>query len=202
LEVAVAPKLDLEPEVVRPKPEIVSLPKIAEPAIKPWPAETGKVEASGSKLKDESKAENVPAQTRAIPKEPAQKTEKPAGEQVALLTKNPSEVTPETKPAVRAVPKALEGYVIQLVFSDKGEARRWAENLTGRGYAVSVTEAGAGAFRVRVGNFPGRGEAERQLKALSQNGLKGIVINLPQAYRPEVRSAAPDAAGQTISVTP
>jgi cell division septation protein DedD len=184
--------------VVKPKPEIIAQPKLAGADIKPRAVEMGTAE---SKLKSDSKA-NAPAQTQTIPKEPVQKTEKPTGEQLALLTKKPSEIPSEIKPPVRAAPRALEGYVIQLAFSDKGEAQRWAENLTGRGYAVSVTEAGAGAFRVRVGNFPGRSEAERQLKTLSQNGLKGIVINLPQAYRPEVRSAAPDAAGQTISVTP
>ena len=44
-------------------------------------------------------------------------------------------------------------------------------------------------MRVRIGNFTGREEAERQLQALRQDGLKGIILNLPQAYRPEVPPA-------------
>jgi cell division septation protein DedD len=108
----------------------------------------------------------------------------------------------ENKPPARPVTKALEGYIIQLSFFEKGEAQRWAENLTGRGFAVSMTEAGgSGAFRVRIGNFPGRSEAERQLKTLSQEGLKGIVLNLPQAYHPEVRSST-EALSERTSATP
>jgi hypothetical protein len=65
------------------------------------------------------------------------------------------------------------------------------EAMERRGFAVSVTETGeTGAVRVRLGNFVARDDAERQLRALRQEGLKGIVINLPQAFRPESTSAA------------
>jgi hypothetical protein len=61
-----------------------------------------------------------------------------------------------------------------------------------RGYAVSVTEAGTdGSLRVRLGNFTVRDEAERQLRNFKQEGINGIIINLPQAFRPEARSSLP-----------
>ena len=61
-----------------------------------------------------------------------------------------------------------------------------------RGYAVSITEAGTtGALRVRLGNFAAREEAERQLRNFKREGMNGIVINLPQAFRPVARSSVP-----------
>jgi SPOR domain len=97
-------------------------------------------------------------------------------------------------------PKALQGFVIQLTFGETRDARHWAETLERRGFAVSLTEAGgSGSVRVRIGNFTGREEAERQLQALRQDGLKGIVLNLPQAYRPEVHPAVAEETGKTIS---
>jgi cell division septation protein DedD len=112
-------------------------------------------------------------------------------EQLASLVK-PPEVAP-TKPAItRAAPKALEGFIIQLSFSDTDRAQRWAEAMEKKGFAVSVTQAGAeGALRVRLGNFVLRDDAERQLKAIKQEGLNGIILNLPQAFRPEARTSIP-----------
>ena len=99
---------------------------------------------------------------------------------------------PEIKPFIKPMPKALEGYIIQVAFKDRSEARIWADTFEQRGYAVSMTEASAGeSLRVRVGNFRLRDEAERQLKSIRDTGLIGIILNLPQAYRPEVRSSLP-----------
>jgi cell division septation protein DedD len=93
---------------------------------------------------------------------------------------------------VRSIPKALEGYIIQVAFNDRAEARRWADTFEERGYAVSITEAGTReSLRVRIGNFRFRDDAERQLKTVREDGLLGIILNLPQAYRPEVRSSLP-----------
>ena len=96
------------------------------------------------------------------------------------------------KSFVRPVPKSLEGYIIQVLFKDRSEARSWADTFEQRGYAVSMTEAGGGeSLRVRIGNFPLRDDAERQLKSIGEDGLVGMILNLPQAYRPEVRSSLP-----------
>jgi len=151
-----------------PEPQKTALaPKIAPPA------EAKTAETAGGAVKRETHAE------------------KSAGEQLALLTK-PTQPPMEKTPALVPLQRALEGFVIQLAFDDREKARHWAEAMQRRGYAVSLTEAGAnGPLRVRLGNFAAREDAERQLRSLKQDGLTGIVINLPQAYRPEARSSVP-----------
>jgi cell division protein FtsN len=136
---------------------------------------------------------DMPAETRSID-EHSRKQERLASK----LTK------PATKEELisRSVPQVLQGYVIQLAFGDMRDARRWAETLERRGFTVSLTEAGSsGSVRVRIGNFAGREEAERQLQALRQDGLKGILLNLPQAYRPQAQLVPAEAepSGKTVS---
>jgi cell division septation protein DedD len=118
---------------------------------------------------------------------------KPALEQLASLPNKPIEAAPARRVVIRpAAPKPLEGFIIQLAFNDKERAQRWAERMEKKGFAVSVTEAGSeGALRVRLGNFVLRDDAERQLKAIKQEGLSGIILNLPQAFRPEARTSIP-----------
>jgi len=117
--------------------------------------------------------------------------EKPDREQLALL-KKPNAPIVENKPLARPAAKILEGFIIQIAFTDKEKAQRWAETMERRGYSVSLTEAGTeGALRVRLGNFTMRDEAERQLRTFKQDGMNGIIINLPQAFKPEARSSIP-----------
>jgi DedD protein len=119
-------------------------------------------------------------------------SENALGEQMALAKTKPIEALPEAAALTRPAPKALEGFIVQLAFNDKVKARRWAESMEKRGYAVSITEAGAeGALRVRLGNFAQRDDAERQLRNFKQEGLNGIIINLPQGFRPEARTSIP-----------
>ena len=116
---------------------------------------------------------------------------KPAPEQLTLLNK-PAGPPVETKPTALPAPKPLEGFIIQIAFNDKDKAQSWAEKMAQRGYAVSVTKAGAeGALRVRLGNFAIRDDAERQLRNIKVEGMSGIIVNLPQAFRPETRSSVP-----------
>jgi hypothetical protein len=138
---------------------------------------------------------NVPTETKSMgeqwkKQEPlASKSAKPATKE-ELIT--------------RSSPQVLQGFVIQLAFGEMRDARRWAETLERRGFAVSLTEAGSsGSVRVRIGNFAGREEAERQLQALRQDGLKGILLNLPQAYRPQVQPVPTEAepGDKTVSAT-
>jgi len=153
--------------------------------VKPVPA-TGAAKVDTPVLE----AKSAPA-AASEPQQRDTKAEKSGGEQIALL-KKPAEIIPDKKPPLRAAPKTLEGFIIQLGFNDKEKARRWAETMEQRGYAVSVTEAGAeGALRVRLGNFAVRDDAERQLRTFKQEGLSGIIINLPQGFRPEARSSIP-----------
>ncbi|HEX9787768.1 MAG TPA: SPOR domain-containing protein, partial [Candidatus Binatia bacterium] len=117
--------------------------------------------------------------------------EKPPAEQLALL-KKPEPSIVDKRPLARPLPRSLEGFIIQIAFSDKEKAQNWAEKMEQRGYAVSVTETGGtGSLRVRLGNFAMRDDAERQLRNFKQEGMSGIIINLPQAFRPEARSSVP-----------
>jgi len=163
----------------------------------PTPAVTVPEPAKPAPLPNAAKVEPAVALTRPsapvvmpVPRESS--GEKTSGEQVALLKNKPIEGLPESKPLVRPVPRVLEGFIVQLAFNDKEKARRWAEGMEKRGYAISITEAGTeGALRVRLGNFAQRDEAERQLRNFKQEGLNGIIINLPQGFRPEARSSIP-----------
>ncbi len=126
-----------------------------------------------------------------------------AKEQIALLRSKPREPLPPKTSATRLPPKTLEGFIIQIAFSDRSAAQRWAETLERRGYAVSVTEAGGSdTIRLRVGNFPVRDAAERQLRQLRQEGLGGgIVIHLPQGYKPELSSRALEKSENSAAVS-
>ena len=101
------------------------------------------------------------------------------------------ELPTEPAPAIQRTPKALEGYIIQLGFADKAKAQDWAERFLTQGFAVSLTESGGGAIRVRLGNFAVRDDAENKLRALQHDGLKGIIVNLPFRYRPAVSASQP-----------
>ena len=140
----------------------------------------------------ESQLADKPRQTAPIKTGIAETSaEAPISDQLALL-KKPVEPTVERKALAQPAPKSLEGFIIQIAFNDKNKARSWAEKMEQRGYAVSVTEAGTeGSLRVRLGNFSIRDEAERQLRNFKQEGMSGIIINLPQAFRPEARSSLP-----------
>lgn len=167
------------PEPVRPPAEKTAQPL---PKAEPVPAPPPVVAAS-----------KAPEPMKPPAAAPVVKPEKaaPEPEQLALL-KKPAEPSIEAPPVARPAPKPLQGFIIQVAFNDKEKAQSWAEKMTRRGYAVSVTEAGAeGALRVRLGNFAVRDEAERQLQSFKQEGMSGIIINLPQAFRPEARSSLP-----------
>jgi cell division protein FtsN len=138
---------------------------------------------------------NVPTETKSMAE--AEQWKK----QETLASKSAKPATKE-EPMTRSSPQVLHGFVIQLAFGEMREALRWAETLERRGFAVSLTEAGSsGSVRVRIGSFAGREEAERQLQALRQDGLKGILVNLPQAYRPQPQPVPTEAelSDKTVS---
>jgi cell division protein FtsN len=140
---------------------------------------------------------NVPTETKSMAE--AEQWNK----QETLASKSVKPAIKE-EPMTRSLPQVLQGFVIQLAFSEMREALRWAEILERRGFAVSLTEASSsGSVRVRIGSFAGREEAERQLQALRQDGLKGILVNLPQAYRPQVQPVPtePEPGDKTVSAS-
>jgi DedD protein len=203
----------------KPQPEKVIKEKTAVAAA------TGEEQKSGSAATKTAAVETAPAKRAAEPKAtekavvvktepkipevrpvPVAKTqpkdlEKIAAEQVASARVKQTDPAPEKKTSARPIAKKLEGFVIQLAFTEANAAQSWAKTLELRGYTTSITEAGAeGSFRVRMGNFAVREEADRQLRSLRQEGLSGIVINLPQAYRPDARSSSPPGMDKTVSI--
>jgi DedD protein len=201
-------KIPQKSVVAKPEGEAGELKKkevepIASPPAKAEARAT--IDAAGDAARDVKKSASVRktdlAPAKPYLKRPAGSTperssesvsDKEAAERIALRSRA-VEIKPTTKAKTSVPPKALEGFIIQLAFTDRGDARRWAETMERRGYAVSVTEAGeTESVRVRVGNFAFRDEADRELLSLKQNGLVGIVINLPQAYRPEARMPGSD----------
>jgi cell division protein FtsN len=148
------------------------------------------VSTSLEQKQTESEYVTSPGDLASLPVVPATATITDGPKVVSLKEQSPLESKP-TKASSGGQPatKALQGFVIQLAFGETRDARLWAETLERRGFAVSLTEAsGSGSVRVRIGNFVDREEAERQLQALRRDGLKGIVLNLPHAYRPEVHT--------------
>ena len=155
--------------------------------------------------KTESEYVASTAELASLPVSPAIPPNTNAPKNVSLRGQLKEQALLESKPAKTAlgeqsVTKVLQGFVIQLAFGETRDARRWAETLERRGFAVSLTEAGgSGSVRVRIGNFTDREEAERQLQALRRDGLKGIVLNLPHAYRPEAHPGGVEESGKAVS---
>jgi hypothetical protein len=147
------------------------------------------IEGGGTKTAIKAEAAEKIAQTDVPRPQMPLAAAKAASEQIALVQKKPAETAADSKTAPGSR-TALLGYVIQVVFEDKSDAQRWAETITRRGHAVSLTETGGASFRLRLGNFLLREEAERQLRALKEEGLTGIILNLPQAYHPDTGKTA------------
>ncbi len=207
------------PTLEEPKPEpVIANPKIVvtvpEVKAQDQTVEAGKVSAPPAppRVVEQTKAEAVPMAPKAAPKisevkspaaaaQPRQEkvVEKAVPEQLASLKNKPMESLSEPKIPSRPAPRTLEGFIIQMAFAEPAEAKRWAETLEHRGYVVSITEpSGGGTLRLRMGNFPARSDAERQLQRLRQDGLSGIILNLPQAYQPELPTPAAEKANTSI----
>ena len=188
-------------EASKPDLGIHALPALGPTEVPSSSATTSKLGSEVERLGDIASVTKInpkPAHTETAVPAPITALELQSGEaepiekQAVLVHGKRTENLPEIKPLIKPMPKALEGYIIQVAFKDRAEAQNWADTFEQRGYAVSMTEAGAGeSLRVRVGNFRVRDDAERQLKSIRQDGLIGIILNLPQAYRPEARSSLP-----------
>jgi DedD protein len=164
-----------------------SVEQLPEPAV----ARKNETPAPAPGVAKTEPAETIKPETKRTIAAPIQEIAQEKPEQLALLRK-PAEPSVERPAVTRPAVKPLEGFIIQIAFNDKEKAQTWAEKMQQRGYAVSVTQAGPEAsLRVRLGNFAMRDEAERQLQNFKQEGMSGIIINLPQAFRPEARSSLP-----------
>lgn len=103
----------------------------------------------------------------------------------------PARVTPEVAraappPAAVAAPRAAPtasasgDWVVQLgSFGDEANARRLAERSTAVGYKATLSSYKSGSrtmYRVRVGSYESRGQADAAASALAAHGLRGQVV--------------------------
>jgi cell division protein FtsN len=98
----------------------------------------------------------------------------PAAEVVAPAPPPPPAPVAASKPA----PVVADGWFLQVgAFRSRENADRQVQQLVAKGYAASVASGAAGGlYRVRVGPFAARDEAERNAARLSsQEGIKSSV---------------------------
>lgn len=99
----------------------------------------------------------------------------------------PSATTPEAHapvaapaPHVVATPTASGDWVVQLgSFGEEDNARRLAQRASTFGYKAGVSSHRSGSrtmYRVRVGPFESRGQADATASALTAHGLAGQVV--------------------------
>lgn len=148
---------------------------------------------------DDSQTLNIPLAAPLIddPADTETLLEQQGAEPAAVQDKS----LPERSSLSQRASPVLQGFIIQVPFADRGEAQRWAETFVRRGHTVSMTEAsGGGSVRLRIGSFARREQAEQELQALRYDGLKGIILHFPQAYRPEIRPSAGRGPEEAVSV--
>lgn len=95
-----------------------------------------------------------------------------------LVRKMPD--SPEAEAARQLMQQGTFYYCVQVgAFSAEGNAGRLAGELKRRGYAAEESEGllqGKRFYRVRVGRFASRREAEEQLRRLRQDGFPGKIF--------------------------
>jgi cell division septation protein DedD len=99
---------------------------------------------------------------------------KPASAPPPKQAPAPAASTPASRPATPPASGAKSGYVVQLAaLNSRGEADAMVKRLNAKGYEAFVqvpAENAPAIFRVRVGNYPTRGEAETVAARLQKEG--------------------------------
>jgi cell division septation protein DedD len=143
---------------------------------------------------DELKSRSAKASSDSSPAAPPVSTSRPAAVAVSTPTPKPAPPpvsksvplptakpvsasaasTPASRPAAPAASGAKSGYVVQLAaLNSRGEADAMVKRLSAKGYEAFVqapAENAPAIFRVRVGNYPTRGEAETAAARLQKEG--------------------------------
>lgn len=159
------PEMEALPE---PEDQVISAPLESFPAPDAIPAEPD----TAIILTDPQ-----PAAVSEAPAEPAQPVAEPEPEPEPVA----AAPEPETKPAKSA---PLGSWVVQMgSFSSEQNARRLRDKLRKNGFVTQVEKAridGKQRFRVRVGPFLERAEAEQSRKQIQDKlTLKGRVLSYP-----------------------
>ena len=159
------PEMEALPE---PEDQVISAPLESFPAPDAIPAEPDTAIIL---------ADPQPAAVSEAPAEPAQPVAEPEPEPEPAA----AAPEPETKPAKSA---PLGSWVVQMgSFSSEQNARRLRDKLRKNGFVTQVEKAridGKQRFRVRVGPFLERAEAEQSRKQIQDKlTLKGRVLSYP-----------------------
>ena len=159
------PEMEALPE---PEDQVISAPLESFPAPDAIPAEPDTAIIL---------ADPQPAAVSEAPAEPAQPVAEPEPEPEPVV----AAPEPETKPAKSA---PLGSWVVQMgSFSSEQNARRLRDKLRKNGFVTQVEKAridGKQRFRVRVGPFLERAEAEQSRKQIQDKlTLKGRVLSYP-----------------------
>jgi cell division septation protein DedD len=147
LDYAAGPCANLPPTTVAVAPPKPAPPVVSPPAPAPTPPVSTPVPAPADT--------SVPAQTKPV---------------AAPVTAVPAPTRSATKPSTGG-----GNYTVQVAAYDtRGAAEALASKLRDRGYDVRVWGTAA-PFRVRIGHYPSRGAAERELSALQAKQMSGFV---------------------------
>jgi DedD protein len=165
-------------------PSSLQLPAAEEPV--PMRTQTLRIGADAEEptVAEAAPAPAEPAVVAAVPAEPEPAVEPPVAPVAAAPAQPAVAATPPAaapRPATAAPAPAAKGdWVVQLgSFGAEDNARALARRADQFGYraGVSTTRAnGRTLYRVRVGPYEGRREAEAAASALGAHGLKGQVV--------------------------
>jgi hypothetical protein len=150
--------------------------EVRAPAHQQPPATPSQVPTSMVETKVPEKPDEPPAAPSA-PLAEAQRHEAPSTQerQDSLHLKEQAP-TPEAQQHLQV----MGGYLIQLAFLEGAEAEHWSDRFSGEGYSTAMSIAGEGQFvRLRIGSFPSLVEATDFLEQLRAQGLRGLVLQLP-----------------------
>ncbi len=162
-----------EPEVLAPELPLEPFP----PGDEPGPALRAIVsDAVAPPVDDKAEPDAAPAASPEAATAAAAESAPPAVEQPAPAA------TPAPATASSAPPAVVDAWVVQVVsLSSKANALALRDKLRKGGFATQVEEArieGKTRYRVRVGPFLERGEAEQARKQLAERfGHKGRVLS-------------------------
>ncbi len=153
-------------------------PKIAPPASEAPAASESAIPAAPGSAAD-SASETIHPAAPAVAKPAAPAAAKPAAPAGKETGKGAGEAPSKPAPAKSAMAPAAKIFVQAAAMAKESKARELAERLARSGMAsfVERTETSDGVrFRVRLGPFATRGEAERSRARLRELGVKSNIV--------------------------
>ena len=158
-----------------PKADVTTAPKAEAAAAKAEPAVVPKADAAVAATPEAKGEDKSAAKTDAKPALPAE----PPGESKTTVATAPPGANSHAPTSPAATPRAEGGFVVQLAaFADDKGANALANKLKKGGYAAYVEPVNTSRgtlWRVRVGGYGTRPEADAARVALKGEGYSGII---------------------------